>query len=230
MSIGAWIHKYSIHLSIYLVISLSIIVGSVFMHQKGPQPYKYTNSSWEEVQPFVPSTNISYDILFDQHSHTKYSDGVLTVEQNIRWHIAMGYKGIAITDHNTLRNSKEIEELAEVFSSQILVLQGMEWTTNRIHMNFIGITEWNLKIPTNPTNDEIQNAIIEVHNQDGIVTANHYLWTSKTAENVPTREQLLSWGVDFIEIVNHEDFDQDSLDFCLVHNDTLGVITGNNLY
>ena len=193
MKEGKFVKKILLNLVIYIVITQLIIAGSVLMNLRGPQPYKYETTSWDHIEPYVPQTNISYDILFDSHSHTKYSDGVLTVEQNIRWHISMGFKAIAITDHNNLKNSEDLESLAAVYADQIIVIQGMEWTTNRIHMNFIGISEWSQKPPGNPTDLEIQQAIDEVHNQGGIVIANHYPWTAERGTDVPTREQLISW-------------------------------------
>ena len=84
---------------------------------------------------------MSYNVLFDHHSHTYYSDGKLLVRQNIEWHISLGFTTMAITDQNTLDNAEEIKELAEEYTDEIIVFDGMEWTTARVHLNFIGISD-----------------------------------------------------------------------------------------
>ena len=230
MKYGKLVKRTLLHFAIYLVITVLVMVGSVLLNLRGPQPDKYETTSWDHIEPYVPEVNITYDILFDSHSHTKYSDGVLTVEQNIRWHISMGFNAIAITDHNNLKNSEDLAELAEVYKDQILVIQGMEWTTNRIHLNFIGISEWNQKPPGNPTDLEIQQAIDEVHNQGGVVSVNHYIGTANKGENVPTMEQLVSWDVDYFELVNEDEYYEDIYDFWLNNSNEFGLITGTDMH
>ncbi len=231
MSYFKAIRKLVFHSSIFVLLIGLILASSVLIFKFGPPKVKYYDNSWDNEEPFVPVTNITYNVLFDQHSHTKYSDGRLTTRQNIEWHIALGFTAVAITDHNTLRNSKEIAELAEEYKDEIIVLQGMEWTTRRVHLNFIGISEWSLKIPRSPSDTEIQDAILEVHNQGGIVTVNHIPFTEKTVGDItPSREELLSWGVDFIEIINGMDFDETSYQFCLENNETIGMITGTDFH
>lgn len=204
---------------------------SVIMAKFGPSERNYYDNSWEHLEPFEPQTNITYNILFDQHSHTEYSDGKLSVRQSIEWHKALGFNAFAITDHNTLENSKEIAELAEEYKDEIIVIQGMEWTTKRVHLNFLGITEWTIKIPLKPTNDEIIEAIKEAHSQGGVVTANHLLYSERSFKDItPSRSQLVSWGVDFFEIVNGQEFDFDSYDYYLEHNDSVGLITGTDMH
>ncbi len=231
MSFLKTMRKLSIHFLVYILIVGLIMAFSVLIFKFGPPKIEFYDYSWSHLEPYIPETNTTYSVLFDQHSHTKYSDGRLTVKQNIEWHITMGFTAVAITDHNTLSNSDEIKLLAEEYKKEIIVIQGMEWTTRRIHLNFIGISEWHLKIPINPTDIEIQEAIIEVHNQNGIVTANHLPFTERTIGNkMPTKEDLLLWGVDFIEIVNGMDFDEKSYSFYLENNETIGLITGTDMH
>ena len=176
------------HLLVYFIIVGSVMAFSVIMAKFGPAERRYYDDSWKDLEPFVPETNITYNILFDQHSHTKYSDGKLTIRQSIEWHIALGFNAFAITDHNTLKNSEEITELALEYKDEIIILQGMEWTTKRVHLNFLGICEWNLKIPIKPTNEEIIEAIEEAHSQGGVVTANHLPYSESTFGNItPSR-------------------------------------------
>ncbi len=223
--------KISIHFGIFFLITFSIIAVSVLVHELGPQPLMYSDDSWDEVTPYTPSTNLSFNVIFDQHSHTKYSDGILTVEQNILWHITMGFNACVITDHNTLKNSDDIAEMALKYQNEIVVIQGMEYTTSRIHMNFIGISSWDLRVPIVPTDQEILEAIEEVHQQGGVVSVNHYIRTeSKERDDFPSRELLIQWGVDFIEIVNRNNYDTVSYDFCLENNDSIGMITGTDMH
>ncbi|NPD88951.1 MAG: PHP domain-containing protein [Asgard group archaeon] len=219
------------HLLVFFLIIGSIMIISVLLAKFGPAERNYFDDSWEDLQPFVPNTNVTYDILFDQHSHTKYSDGKLTIRQSIEWHKALGFNAFAITDHNTLKNSEEIADLANEYKNEIIVLQGMEWTTRRLHLNFLGIEEWNLKIPLNPTTEDIIEAINEVHNQGGVVTANHLLYSERSFGDItPSRNQLVSWGVDFFEIVNGQDFDHLSYDYYLEHNVSISLITGTDIH
>jgi predicted metal-dependent phosphoesterase TrpH len=104
----------------------------------------------------------------------------------------MGFNACVITDHNTLKNSDDIAEMALKYQNEIVVIQGMEYTTSRIHMNFIGIYSWNLRVPIVPTDQEILEAIEEVHQQGGVVSVNHYIRTeSKDRDDFPSRELLI---------------------------------------
>ena len=67
--------KYSVHFGIYFLITFSIIAASVLIQELGPQPLSYTDESWSEVDPYVPPTNLSFNVIFDQHSHTKIVGG-----------------------------------------------------------------------------------------------------------------------------------------------------------
>ena len=231
MNWKSFLRKYSIRFSVYLLIAVLLITVSVLIRYSNISRYKYTDESWDHIEPYVPSTNLTYNVLFDQHSHTYHSDGILSVEQNIKWHIAMGFNACAITDHNNIKSAKDIAELAPQYANQIVIIQGMEWTTDRIHMNFLGISTWDLSIPALPTDQEILEAIDEVHSQGGVVVANHLPWSNRTgAIDLPTQEQLLSWGVDYIEIVNEGEFDQVSYDFSIASNNSIGMITGTDMH
>ena len=72
----------------------------------------YSDSDWKEAIPHVPPgfDEGKYNIIFDQHSHTIFSDGKLTIKQNVEWHIAMGFNAIVITDHNNMRHLETVEK------------------------------------------------------------------------------------------------------------------------
>ena len=68
---------------------------------------KYTDDLWKNVPIYDPlgCEKSKFNVVFDHHSHTIYSDGTLTVRQNVEWHKVMGYNALAITDHNTIKGS-----------------------------------------------------------------------------------------------------------------------------
>jgi predicted metal-dependent phosphoesterase TrpH len=176
-----------------------------------------------------------YNVVLDQHTHSQYSDGRLTLEQSIEWHISMGYNAICLSDHNNVRNFAEVAQLRQNYTGKIILLNAMEWTTNRIHMNMIGLQNWTEPIPSNPTDDEIKHAIQLAHEQGAVVTVNHILWSTREAmmQNHPTREQLLNWSIDFIEIVNDDSnienvYDNESISFC--EKNGIGQITGTDMH
>ncbi len=218
----------SIRFSILMSISLVLIISSVLIAYYPPSRFDYTNESFNfSLSP--PYNETQFNIVFDQHSHTKYSDGILTVEQNILWHIAHGFNAMALTDHNTMKGTEKFDTLAAEYSSQIVLLKGMEWTTARIHLNLLGITEL-VPVPSiNPSDTEIQAAIDATHDQGGVVVVDHIPWSLPRMPNHPTRAQLLDWGVDYIEMVNEWIYDTDSESWC---NDTggFGQITGTDMH
>jgi predicted metal-dependent phosphoesterase TrpH len=223
---------------LFFVVAGGIIAVSVVINVMGPSRSLYSDDSWKDVAPYTaPNWNqTAYKGVLDQHSHTLYSDGKLTVHQNIEWHIAMGFNIVFITDHNNMNNRDDIAAVkAEYLAKGIVVIQGMEWTTARIHMNFLGLKKWELPIPSNPTDDDIQAAIQAAHDQNAVVTCNHIPWSLNQAKmtNHPSREQLLSWGIDYIEIVNDDSapenmYDEASVKFC--EENGLGQITGTDMH
>lgn len=149
--------------------------------------------------------------LLDTHSHTLASDGIMTAEQNIRWHIANGFNAFVITDHNSCRNNLPSLELQKKYPN-ILIIPGFEWTRPLIHMNLLNILEFSLRVPESPTKEDIISAINLTHKLGGLVQVDHIPWTKGLSEHVhgqlvhPTREELIEWGVDGFEINNENRF------------------------
>lgn len=179
---------------------------------------------------WLPTINI----YLDQHSHTIHSDGSMTVRQSVIWHRDMGFNTVVISDHNTLSNSAEIIALREEFADEILIIQGMEWTTARVHINFVGLTSWDFDafpVEQFPTNEAMTAAIAEAHRQGAIVTVNHFLWTQPFLKF--TREELLSFNVDYFEINNDDCRPNDYYDLegiCFCEANGLGQITGTDVH
>ncbi len=200
----------------------------------------YSDDDWKDVTPHIPPgyDKTKYNVVFDQHSHTIFSDGALTIKQNVEWHIAMGYNALAITDHNNMRHLEKIDEVREEYADKgFLILSGIEITTNRIHLNLLGVSDWETKVKYKTTENLIIEAINKAHDQDGIVVCDHIPWSlyEFKMKNHPTRETLLDWGIDYIEIVNDDSkpenvYDNASYDFCIKHNNKIGMITGTDMH
>jgi predicted metal-dependent phosphoesterase TrpH len=200
----------------------------------------YTDNDWKNLVPHIPPgyNKVKNNIVFDQHSHTIFGDGALTLKQNVEWHIALGYNTLAITDHNNMRHLEKVGEVRDEYAKKgVLILSGIEWTTIRTHFNFIGISKWNMRISYKPKDEKIIDAINKVHDQGGIVVCNHIPWSiyEEKYKNHPTRENLLDWGVDYIEIVNDDSkpenvFDKESYNFCIKHKGKIGMITGTDMH
>jgi hypothetical protein len=211
-----------------------VIAGTILANAYGPRDKIYQNDSFDfEMQAPQGYTQwaSNQNAILDQHSHTLYSDGKMTVEQNVLWHIAHGFNVTFITDHDNMNNVKDIAAIKQRYATQILIIEGIEWTTQRCHLNILGVKNWTSPIPDYPTDDDIKNMVIEAHNKGGIVTINHIPWSTVTVgmANHPNRAQLLSWGVDYIEIINEYEEDPESYAWC---NNTggFGMITGTDVH
>ena len=200
----------------------------------------YSDNDWMDIIPHTPPgyDNTMYNVVFDQHSHTIFSDGALTIKQNVEWHIAMGYNALAITDHNNMHHLEKIDKVRDEYAEKgFLILSGIEITTNRIHLNLLGVSNWETKISYKTTDDLITEAINKAHDQEGIVVCNHIPWSlyEFKMKTHPSRETLLDWGIDYIEIINDDSkpenvYDHESYDFCIKHNNKIGMITGTDMH
>jgi len=167
------------------------------------------NPIQQGLVPWDPS--FRYNVIFEAHSHTLYSDGRFTPEQLIQYHIANGFNAIAITDHNTIDGALEGRQIAQAkYSDQIVVIIGEEWTNCRVHMGFLGLTEVVPPIK-NPTDQDIQDAINNVHRQGGVVIYNHIPWSYYAGLDTPSKEQLVAWGVDYFDITTENVLDLQTL-------------------
>ena len=118
----------------------------------------YSDNDWKDIIPYIPPgyNKTKFNVVFDHHSHTNISDGALTIKQNVEWHIAMGFNAITVTDHNNMHHLKEIDIIREEYAERgFLILSGIEWTTNKIHLNLLGLTDWKSKISYRTTEETI---------------------------------------------------------------------------
>ncbi|MCE7740326.1 MAG: PHP domain-containing protein [Candidatus Heimdallarchaeota archaeon] len=231
--------KLALRFLIFNLILWSLLGISIALTFDTPGYHKYSDSDWDDFS-YSPNYNkTEWNILLDGHSHTYYSDGSLSPRQNILWHIAMGFNAMVLTDHNTFDGIEEIREIArQEFNDTIKVLIGMEWTTDRCHLNVIlppnttaedyeALLTFSAYTYT-PTDLEIQEIIINTHNLGGIIQINHIPWSMDYCRNHPTSEQFRDWGIDYIEIINYDTFDNESYYFCL--DNGLGMITGTDMH
>nr|MDO8116565.1 CehA/McbA family metallohydrolase [Candidatus Sigynarchaeota archaeon] len=182
---------------------LSYVIYSLAEGQGGKLPIPDKALDYSYKPNFLPENGYFIDL----HGHTLASDGWLTPEQLIKWHMANGFNAFVLTDHNTGKNNKAILAMQDKYPN-ILIIPGYEWTADRVHLNFIGIEDFPDKPSPNPSDDEIKSAITKAKSMGAIVLVDHVTWTLdqprlRSGELVhPVREALLDWGADGFEINN----------------------------
>ncbi|NRF94522.1 CehA/McbA family metallohydrolase [Paenibacillus frigoriresistens] len=106
---------------------------------------------------------------FELHCHTFHSDGKQSLMELAEAAKALGLRGVALTDHNTMTGLSNRDEV--VVSTGIEVIPGLEWTTFFGHMLTLGLTEyvdWRNLSPFH-----IHRGIEGVHRQGGLVGVAH---------------------------------------------------------
>jgi len=159
---------------------------------------------FESVMPFGMRWVVPEDapfVLANLHTHTTQSNGFLTPEQAVLWHLKRGYKVVAITDSNTVKGgeiAKKFVESANLHSAlriphsfPLTVLVGEEFR-GKTHLLML-----NIRRDISPRDFDVPSAIKEVKRQGGIVIAAHP-WSGRHSIY-----ELLEWGVDGFEIVNN---------------------------
>ncbi|KAN0021454.1 hypothetical protein ACTFIU_010051 [Dictyostelium citrinum] len=215
---------------------------SILLYNNSPSKYLGNKIQFSSEEIYSPRQNniTIYDkkdfpqqwsqvnVLLDPHSHTTYSDGSLTPEENIKWHIANGFNVMFMTDHNKIEGGLEGQRIAlEKYSSKILVIPGIEWTNCRCHLNLIGINV-NVPLIKFPTNQQIKETIDFVHSQGGLVILNHYPWSYWAGLDQPSMEEWYEMGIDFLEVINIDTMDYQGIVFCKDHD--LRYVTGSDFH
>ncbi len=216
-------------LFLFVFITTSVIVPAIIAKNNAPVQYLSADFNFSAAYRPPELNATQWNILLDQHSHTNFSDGVLTPEQNVLWHIAGGYNACVITDHHNIDSAIAARTIARTkYNDTIKILVGEEWSTDRIHINLLNITS-TVPVPSDhPTDGQIQDAIDAAHAQWGIVVVNHIPWMKGRSPTFPTLDQLVTWGVDYIEVINGRAFDLQSYEYCKNHG--LGVISGTDMH
>ncbi len=206
-----------------LLIGIFIGVGFLlwnFRHGNLKAQIENRMFDYKRIPKFLPKNAI----FMDTHTHTLHSDGIMTTEQTIKWHIANGFKVMVLTDHNTGKGNPELKEL-QIQYPEILLVPGFEWTAQNCHLIFMGIENYPFEVPKVATIENMKQAIDWVHAHGGLVTISHITWTQwqpglTSGQYVhPSREALVAAGVDGFEINNEVRwYDPESIYFVEAEN------------
>jgi hypothetical protein len=134
------------------------------------------------------------------------------------------------------------------WSIRILPKETAHHSCCRVHMNLVGINETIAPSNAWPSDEELQRAINRTHELGGIAVLNHWAWSHFTGSfrlihslmrveggydeiripGHPSREDLLSWGIDAFESVNGIEIDLATLYFSQKHN--LPIYAGGDIH
>jgi hypothetical protein len=124
------------------------------------------------------------------HTHTVYSDGVLTVHELLARAERDGGRFLGITDHNTMA---QCDDTAFHAVNLLEPIRGMEWTTDSGHANLLG-----LQGPAAVATGSIPAMIDDASYRGALVHINH----PRAHEWRWHRYPLLDPGIDGIELIN----------------------------
>ncbi|KAG0040915.1 hypothetical protein BGZ83_002414 [Gryganskiella cystojenkinii] len=235
-------------LLLWVILAIVIAATIVYSFRPGqPELVDYaalTSFDWTPINPrsYLSPMNATfgdqYDTLLDGHSHSVYSDGRMSPDTLLKWHIANGFNAVIVSDHNTIEGGLAAQKLAmEKYAGQITVIPAMELSCCRLHMNLIGINETiDIAMHKWPTDDQLKATIARTHELGGLAIINHIPWSNTTEygyelprmQNHPSRETLVEMGIDGFEIVNGGTLDTISLKFIQDHN--LLLMTGTDVH
>lgn len=187
---GVWWQRTTIAFLASLNVLLTLSGGFIAV--------KWLNS----IMPFgirwVVPENAPF-ILANFHTHTTQSNGFLTPEQAVLWHLRHGYRVVAITDSNTVKGGEIASRFVERKKLPVTVLVGEEFR-GKSHLVLL-----NIKTDVSPKKFDVPEAIREAKKQGGIVIAAHP-WSGRHSV-----DELFEWGVDGFEIVNGSVFGDEKL-------------------
>jgi PHP domain len=93
-------------------------------------PFRYNISDDPDIVPWDLDSG-PYNVLFETHSHSYFSDGAMSPEQVVEWAIAYGYTALAVSDHNTIEGGLRAKEYATekgYENNAIVVIPSVEYT------------------------------------------------------------------------------------------------------
>lgn len=103
-------------------------------------------------------------MIFDLHVHTSYSDGAATPEEVVRHAKNMGFRGVAITDHDEIEGALAALKLD---LKDFIVIPGIEVSSIDGHILGLGIKEL---IPRDLSAEE---TVDRIHALGGVAVAAH---------------------------------------------------------
>lgn len=137
--------------------------------------------------------------LADPHCHTTASDGMASPEELVSAAQVAGLDLIAITDHDTMRNAREVRERGEAIG--LAVVMGMEVTTGWPAQTHV--LAWFLEEAV-PSGRSLAATVDAIHAQDGLAVIPHPFLPTYFASCQPGMlERLLETrSVEGIEVVH----------------------------
>jgi len=221
-------------LTVFILTLIAIV--SLLVYNSPPSQNDYGAVTIDYSNPFRPQDyyqtfdpNFNFSVLIDVHSHTDVGGGQISPETTIQWHIANGFNAFVVTDHNgDLDRAHATQQLArEKYNDKIKVLIGEEWSNCRMHMGLLGLKEF---VPTTktPTDVEIQQVINATHAQGGVVVVNHIPWSTYADLSMPSKEDLVKWGVDYFDVTTGQVFDLQTLLYA--RSQGVGVVAATDIH
>jgi hypothetical protein len=127
----------ALQLTAILTVLIAILIKLKYTNRPGGDlprtvkfPFRYNISADPDTVPWDPDFG-PYNILLETHSHTYFSDGAMTPEQNVEWAIAYGYTALVVSDHNTIAGGLRAKKYAEekgYTNDTIVVIPAVEYT------------------------------------------------------------------------------------------------------
>src|SRR6266704_2775010 len=136
--------------------------------------------------------------LADPHCHTLASDGMVTPAERVDAAVRAGLALIAITDHDTMANAREVHERGE--AAGLAVVMGQEVTTKGPAQTHI--LGWFLEKPIKMSMS-LADTVAAIHDQGGLVIVPHPFMPVYFGSIQPgmLRRLLDRTSVDGIEVV-----------------------------
>ena len=142
---------------------------------------------------------ISVDRVMDFHVHTTLSTGLLTPQQQIDWHRARGFTGLAFTDLNSLMPEEQFLALCAA-NPDMLIVNGCEYDGTD-HLLFLGLSQ-----PVTAHAFDVPAAIAAAKRQGAVVIGAPL---EALYPNSYANEQPGNAGIDGLEILNGSIFSPD---------------------
>jgi predicted metal-dependent phosphoesterase TrpH len=120
----------------------------------------------------------------DLHVHSKYSgDNDADPEETVLRAIEYGLDGIVFTEHYSYEASEPVEVLKEKYGKKILILRGVEFSTNEGHCLVYGVNTDLLSMKYAPAKDVVRivreagGAVVPSHPYRSVNSLGDLLWS-----------------------------------------------------
>ena len=160
-------------------------------------------------------------VRIDLHVHSKYSsDGVLDPKNIVKIAMKKGLRGIAITDHNTIRGGLEAKKYE---TEDFKIIVGSEIMTERGEITGLFLSE-------EIRSKDVQNVISGIKDQNGIIVIPHPFDELRHSAFHPTEED--AEFIDCVEGFNSrcifQKYNERAVEFGRKHN--LTIVGGSDAH